>query len=499
MTILASLFVAALLVGAWLWSINRDLTHPPEEQAGTTVDTAPLSSVTVPLAIDARALEEIAATLPRAISIPRTTHSVRIGLARISAHSEGEVSRGPIRISAAGGGLVASTQIAARARLFRGSASQTVRARADVTAKIKLDVTEGWKLAPKISIDYTWLERPHLRLLGRFNVSLGGVADGVIRPQLRRIEREAPAEIARRLPLRPTMDTLWQQFAQPLALDETGGLWLVLEPVSVHLASPRTMDGVLHVAPAVTARLRVVHGPRPPDIEIAALPALNKAPPATDGIVLATRLEAGYEALRASLISTIATRPLSVEVPDLGTVTATIDDFRVYPSYPRVVVGARLAIDAPGRWFDARGWVYLYGTPAYDNDSMRLSVADLDFSRDTDNAAVQFLSAGLRDVIRDSIRRGADVDVSQQVTALREEANGRLNTTLGDIPGVEGLDESTRQMLGARLRLEGTIDQLSAGTVIPTQDALWVNAEFKGRLTLRLDPEVDTAIAARSD
>ena len=130
------------------------------------------------------------------------------------------------------------------------------------------------------------------------------------------------------------------------------------------------------------------------------------------GVAIAAPIDIDYATLEQSLMRTLSVQPLQVTVTGLGAVDTVFKNFKVYPSAPGIVIGARVAVDTPHRWLDTHGWIYLRGKPVYDAATMQLRIDNLAFARDLDNDLVSLLSAAVRNRIRGELVRASTIDLS---------------------------------------------------------------------------------------
>lgn len=481
--------LAALAAWWWYRAIDRDLTQPPPRVAAAADAATPMSYFVVPIKLHPEGLEQLATAIPETFALP--LDSIGQGNRWIATGTEldGEVRRGPIRLDSVDDGvIVAHAPIELRAGATTNGRRQTLEASADASARITLDVSPDWQLVPTIAIDYAWTGRPAARVLG-LRVGFAPLASAALDPTLRVLERGIVATLPQRVPLRPAMERLWTRMHAPLRLSQMPEVWLSAEPAALYLPPPGSLDGAYALLLGVEARLRVVHGPQPVAAAATPLPLLNKALARAPGIAIAAPIDIDYATFEQSLRRTLSTQPMQVTVPRLGEVGIAFEDFKVYPAAPGVVVGAKIAVDTPRGWLDTRGWIYLRGEPVYDAATMTLRVDHLDFSRDIDNTLVNTLSSVVRSRIRGELARAATIDLSAQLTVLRDQVNQRMNATLGELFPPGQLDATTERLLGTRLRASGGVTGLRVDAVIPADTAVTVMARLDAELTLHFEPE----------
>lgn len=499
--VVACALVLAMLA-AWIWyrSIDRNLSQPPPRMAGASVPTTPTSHVVIPVMIRRDGLGQLAAAaIPETLELPIEDIGKGQWWNFANLRFEGEVRRGPIRLSSVDDGvIVANAPLELHVGVLQGGARQDLRAGADATARMTLDVDPDWQLVPDVAIEYAWDERSTFTIPG-LPIDFSPLVSAALDPALRELERTIATQLPQRVPLRAEMEQLWVRLHEPVRLSENPEIWLQPDPISVSMPPPTGVGDAYVLLLGIDARLRVVHGPRPSAAIPESLPPLQKDIAHARGVAIAAPIDIDYATLEQSLLRTLSSQPLQVTVPGLGTVDTVFKEFKVYPSAPGIVIGARVAVDTPQRWLDTHGWIYLQGKPVYDATSMQLRIDDLGFSRDLDNRLVSLLSVAVRNRIRGELARASTIDLSSQVARLRAQLDQRLNSSLGDLIPEGQLDPIARQLFGSRLRASGKVNDVRVLAVVPGKDAVTVVAQLGADLTLQLAPEANKASALPVD
>ena len=499
--IVASALALAVLA-AWFWyrSVDRNLSQPPPRVAGASVPATPTSHVVIPIMIRKDGLGQLAAAaIPETLELPIEDIGKGQWWNFANLRFEGEVRRGPILLSSVDEGvIVANAPLELHVGVLQGGSRQDLRAGADATARMTLDVDPDWRLVPDVAIEYAWDERSTFTIPG-LPIDFSPLVSAALDPALRELEHTIATQLPQRVPLRAEMERLWVRLHEPVRLSEAPEIWLQPDPDAVSMPPPTSVGDAYVLLLGVDARLRIVHGPKPAAATPEPLPPLQKAIARAPGITLAAPIDIDYATLEQSVARALSSQSLQVTIPGLGTVDTVFKEFKVYPSAPGIVIGARVAVDTPQRWLDTHGWIYLQGKPVYDAPSMQLRIDDLGFSRDLDNHLVSLLSVAVRNRIRGELARASTIDLSTHVTRLRAQIDRRLNSSLGDLIPEGQLDPLARELFGSRLRATGKVNDVHVLAVIPGEDAVTVVAQLGADLTLQLAPEARQASALPVD
>src|SRR5439155_26698877 len=95
--------------------------------------------------------------------------------------------------------------------------------------------------------------------------------------------------------LRPAADSMWRLLQRPFALDSASSDWFAMSPERVSLAPLNGNGPTIGTAIMVTARPRVIVGPKPAT-DVRPLPSLTLAPKST-GVHVPLEIEIPFEDL----------------------------------------------------------------------------------------------------------------------------------------------------------------------------------------------------------
>jgi hypothetical protein len=102
----------------------------------------------------------------------------------------------------------------------------------------------------------------------------------------------------------------------------------------------------------------------------------------------------------------------------------TVTRARLYGSGDRVVLEVRIR-------GDARGTLYLVGTPLFDPVTQGIAVPDLDFSLESKELLPNVADWLLGDQLRDEMRGAAHFELGGRITKIRGQVDDALNRNLG--------------------------------------------------------------------
>ena len=458
------LVVAAAVLVAWkLWSApDLDPPAPVAEAEPIWVPELAESTLKVPIRFDLQPIvEALEGAVPRSMGDLERRITLEDNDRTDVAY---EVRRAPFRASFIQDRAMITSVLSYRARAWydppllpeiRGTCgSEAEPLRAVVSASARISLSSDWRLRSAGRIDHVGPlaegDRDRCRLT---DLSID-VTDRVMAAARDALEGHLPEieSALARIDLRSRFEEWWLALASPIELAEE--TWLVIGPVGVHRGPTRGLGDVLIAEIGLSARPRVVFGDRP-HVETPPLPDLGE-PLDVEGLRIRATGRADYGSASERLTEILAGRTL--EQPE-GTLT--LERIRALG-----IGGGKVALDV---YFggDARGHIYLVGTPEIDPATDQIHVPDLSFDVETRNLLLQ----GYAWVAREDI-----------LEFFRERARWPVED-LANLAGTQ-LERGLNHRLTDDVRLEGSVESVELLGVYPRIDALVVQAEARASASL---------------
>lgn len=264
------------------------------------------------------------------------------------------------------------------------------------------------------------------------------------------LDRAAPqidAKIQDAVDLRRRVEDLWSDIQQPIRASQD--VYVLIQPESLAATQPRGKGTTLTTNVAVVVRPRVVIGDRPRVNELVLPPGGRVAP--GRGFQLQLTADLPY-----AVVDSILEKKLVGRTFDARGHTITVVGAHLYGSGDRVVLQVRVK-------GDARGTIYLVGTPDFDPVTRTISVPDLDFSVESRQLLPKVAEWLMGDQLRDDLRGAAHFELGDRVDKLRGDVDHALNRNLGRSVRMTGGVDALRplgvfvfsQSLGAVVAADG--------------------------------------------
>jgi len=290
--------------------------------------------------------------------------------------------------------------------------------RAELRMSTALYWTTSWRIASKGTVLTPRLLDPcQITVL---NVDATPLMRKLMEAQLSDLRKEVDSIVPAVADLKPSAESLWTVMSQPIVLDTTSTVWLMMSPESVQLAALTGSANVATTAILLTARPRVVMGARP-DASERPFPNLTLTQ-ITPGLHVPVQIELPFAEL-----SDRATAMMAGQEAGKG---VKVKDVRIWGSGDTAVV----KVGVEGK---VTGSLYLLGRVAYDSSERAVLINDLQYTLASNSAMSRFKAS----IGSGRIKRGIDevtshghMRIGEQLDSLGARLTHELNRTLA--PGV---------------------------------------------------------------
>lgn len=374
-----------------------------------------------------------------------------------------DIWRGPLRASMAGDRLRASIPLGYRVRA-RKSVAKVIKVTGScgvdepprgvsVYMESRLSWGKDWNLLSDTRVYPSRFMNPCLMTFASIDVT--PVIDRELSKRLVRLARET---IDRQVPSMSSVEAqaaqAWSALQSPVALDE--GIWLMMRPESFRVGPLNGRGAVLETSIGVTARPRIVFGPRPP-AGSRPLPDLQPGRHSPRGFHVEVRT-----AVRGDELRTLLESRLGTVMRRFGGATVELESVEV----DAVGDSIRLTIHAASPLAVS---LRLTGSPAYDREDGEIYLKDVALENLTPDRATNRVERWILDGLGGQLEQQARWPVSVPFrTAL-----DRFQTQLGaELAG--GID------------IEFEIRDIRFHDVRSTRDELSLTATLEGSARLRI-------------
>lgn len=268
---------------------------------------------------------------------------------------------------------------------------------------------------------------------------------------------------------------LWTKFYEPIVLNQEPPIVLIIEPLEI-LAQKLFSDGEnLFLNFGIKTYIQANIGDVSTD-------AASLAGPRSDlpNIHFVDSLESGYHIiapveLTYTIIEDFA-KPHVEKAHNLKGIETFVENLMLYGSGTQLVAGVGFSMPS----LEAKGQLYMLGTPVYDATTMLLSVTEFDYSLTTQSLLLEIAESvgeGIFPNLRTTVEEKLVFPLEEQITALRE----KLSDVIADRP------------IGSYVRLHGTVDTITPEALYLTQEGVRLPVRLQGNLTCEITLNVSSA------
>jgi len=332
-------------------------------------------------------------------------------------------SRGAITLSAAGPqALRVSVPVSIDGQGgFRGDGAKLLKldkknfsAAAILTADITPKLSPQWCPQFDVQASYSWTSSPRVEIVG-------GVWVDVRKQVQDKIDAELPklkAALAGAVPCSTVRAPLEKAFAvtsAALQVPQVGTLYANVTPSAIGFSGLQVTPLAMSASATITAKVEVSSSPA--EARQLPLPDMTTIPASVPKLHIALPVRASYAVLNEQVNKAVAGHTFEQQTP-AGKASVTVKAVEVYPSNGKIVVGIDMDAKMPHGVPDAKGRVYLLGTPKV--DGAVVSLADAGFAAVLDQAFWQVAAELFETQIKSAISDAARYDLTNDIARAKQ-------------------------------------------------------------------------------
>ena len=440
--VLAALLAAAVIV---LRSGAPQLTEAPPRFTAPPPLAPKTSFVGVPFSIGladlaARLEEEVPDTL---LNINQNCRLARGRWGSISARCSGWLRRdGRIRVS--GAQKTVSFKIPLKFRVTARSrgeirVSETATGEFTVTANVRPELRDDWKLSFAMDTDFHWDRPAEIRVFG-LRITVRGLVNDAIKKELGKLAAKLQKIVAEQLRLRERAAALWQGLGEPVELDAEHGIWAAAQPTAVFISPIEVRDGRIAATVGLEARVVVAIGTPIERADVGALPKPILGQPASRELLVEAPIVISHEAISDRLTALLNGRTFPIAWKKIqGELRVTrVSSYSTSPN--GLALGFEVA--ASSSFLRTNGTVFLTGTPQIverqidGKQSVRFRLGELGFTPAIEGRLGKFGAWFLIDEVAAYLEQAQEetdmLDLSEEYETARAGVNALLNRKLSD-------------------------------------------------------------------
>ena len=333
----------------------------------------------------------------------------------------------------------------------------------------KIGIQEDGQLAADTGLTFHWDEEPVVEI-GPAKISISTVTGPELQAQLNKLADRLEAQV-QKIRLHDLAAKYWRALQQPILLSAKPRTWLLCQPHSLHISTPRLADNKLKLSLALQSQLRLHLGEKP-----AVMPATNLADvklvigdftqQAKRQCHLAVPVALDYSELRRQVVAALTRNPLRWQQFE-----ATIDEVELYGAEDLLVVALRFTAKG-GSMVGEQGWMFVAGSLKCDGKTQPV-LDKLEFHPLFSSEGANFLASMIMPMLQNEITDYLHTATHNEIGRIQP----MLNIALARVP------------VGNVAWLTGSVQTFNVGTMQVGHDALQLTLMASGNLQLQIRPE----------
>ena len=363
-------------------------------------------------------------------------------------------------------------QFSGWARVSKKIFGQVIQKREDIEGKAIASLTltptlnSDWRITAKATSNIS-IQKADIEILG-ITLSVRHILTELVREAVLPKLENLIIKYITNIDVKTRVAGLWTKLYEPIVLNQEPPIVLVIEPLEI-LAQKLFSDGEkLFLNFGIKTYIQANIG----DVSTDAAPL---AGPRSDlpNIHFVDSLESGYHII-APIEITYTTiedfaKPHVEKAHNLKGIETFVENLMLYGSGTQLVAGVGFSMPS----LEAKGQLYMLGTPVYDATTMRLSVTEFDYSLTTQSLLLEIAESvgeGIFPNLRTTVEEKLVFPLEAQITTLRQ----KLSDVIADRP------------IGSYVRLHGTVDTITPEVLYLTQEGVRLPVRLQGNLTCEI-------------
>ncbi len=274
-----------------------------------------------------------------------------------------------------------------------------------VVFETTLDVGENWKLQPQTKFySFSWLSE--VKALGGL-IDLKKLVERRMLKQMPQVLYNMDSTIAANVRLDRAIGKVWLNIQKPIRINKKEEIvWLKVHPIRFEMGTITTEKGNLMIQGRLSATTETLLGEDPVHTTDSTLPPLVKRKKLPDEAYIYMLSEIPF-----SDINEIIGRKLAGKTFDLPGHKIKVKNAEVWGCGPNLMI--HLAVQG-----DAKGDIYLQGTPKYEPDSQRIVIQNFEFEVKTEEFLMASADWLLHDTFKEQVKSALSLELADKIAQI---------------------------------------------------------------------------------
>lgn len=333
----------------------------------------------------------------------------------------------------------------------------------ELKAKFKTHIVmdSTWKVITHTeSAGYEWVSDPNINIAG-VEIPVKWVADMVLKRQKKDLSKMIDDMASQYIDVKQYAESIWKNIQEPIEVTTEPKVWLKITPYKFSMTPFYGDLGTIKSSLGLVAVTETILGEKPVAVNNRPLPNLLISNTAKDDFFITLSTEIPY-----TTAAEMAKKAQAGQVYEFkeGKYKVKIEDIDVYGSGENMTVKTLLS-------GNLNGWVYLTGTPQYDELKQTISLVNVTYDFNTKNALMKTADWMFHGAFEKKLQQSLVFPIKEQLEASKKEIEKSLDNNKIP-PGI---------------LLKGKLGALDAKDLMLTPTGIKTYIEIKGNLSMIVD------------
>ncbi len=333
---------------------------------------------------------------------------------------------------------------------------------AAATLNLRFMFNPDWRITAQSSLDIS-IQRADIKIVG-ITISIRSLLTKLVEDKVVPKLEELIVTHITRVNLKSRVAGLWEKLHEPIVIRDEPPIVLVIQPLEILTQQLSGDVDTLSIHLGIKTHIHVRIGETVEAAPIPPLPDLRFVDSLESGYHIIAPVEVAYTAIQQ------LAKPYVEKTHKLKGIETQVGNLTLYGSGTQLVAGVTFGMPT----FNAKGKLYLLGTPVYNATEMTVAVTEFDYSLTTQSLLLSIaedVGEGFFPDLRTTVEEKLVFPLEQQLTQLHETLSGAIE----------------KRKLGSYVILRGTVDTVAPEALYLTQNGLQVWFRLEGRLAAEVN------------
>jgi len=329
-----------------------------------------------------------------------------------------------------------------------------------VTYNTSITIMENWKMVTNTwPGGHEWIRPPTIDVLS-VDVPVTYIADAILNGQQEGISKEIDKAVKENIDLKALMKDAITGLYEPMLISEEYKSWLRIQPTEIMLSQINSNSKKMKITLGLRAYMETIVGEKPAFADTTLFPSLHIVEKMPDEFNVGLVTIVKYADAAKLMNELYVLQPYTYAE---GKKSITLTHFDMWAQGDRMV----MEIGTKG---SLNGFVYLIGTPYYEEKDRTIRMKDVDFHLDTKNKLIKSANWLLHGTFAKVMQKNIYFEIGKELDATKKDCQSYFN----NYECSEGVF------------LNGKLNELEAKKVYLVEDGIVAVVNTKGKLSVKI-------------